>query len=171
MDVYVVFLRLVHIIAGVFWVGAALLMLGFVSPTVRALGPAGGAFMQRFTKNSRYPVAMGVSSLLTTLAGLLLYWRVSSGFSAEWMQSTSGLVLSIGAVAGIVAFLIGSFIIGPTAGQIGKLGDEMAARQGPPTPEQGATMQRLQAKMERVSRFEAALMLVALVGMAAARYL
>ena len=171
MDVYVVFLRLVHIIAGVFWVGAALLMLGFISPTVSALGPAGGAFMERFIKKSRYPVAMAVTSLLTTVAGLLLYWRVSNGFSGEWMQSTSGLVLSVGAAAGILAFVIGSFVIGPTAGQIGRLGDEIAAHQGPPTPEEGAAMHRLQAKVERISRFEAVLMLVALVGMAAARYL
>jgi hypothetical protein len=127
--------------------------------------------MQHLVKNARLPAAMGITSLLTTVAGLLLYWRVSGGFSAQWIQSTSGLVLSIGALAGVLAFLVGAFAISPTAGQMGRLGDEIAARQEPPTPELGASMHRLQAKIERLSRFEAVLMLVALVGMAGARYL
>ena len=37
--------RLLHIFAGVLWVGGVVLIALFVQPTVRAIGPAGGQFM------------------------------------------------------------------------------------------------------------------------------
>ena len=39
-------LRAVHVIAGAFWVGAALMLVAFVAPTVRALGPDGGGLAE-----------------------------------------------------------------------------------------------------------------------------
>ncbi|MBA3495855.1 MAG: hypothetical protein H0T86_01975, partial [Gemmatimonadales bacterium] len=38
-------LRLLHILGGSLWVGVAFLMAGFVIPTFRETGPAGGRFM------------------------------------------------------------------------------------------------------------------------------
>ena len=49
MDFFLVALRLIHIVAGSFWVGAALMLAVFVEPTVRAVGPAGGQFMQKLS--------------------------------------------------------------------------------------------------------------------------
>jgi hypothetical protein len=45
MDTYMVVLRIVHILAGVFWVGAALTTILFLQSTAREVGPAAGPFM------------------------------------------------------------------------------------------------------------------------------
>ena len=45
MDTYLVVLRIVHILAGVFWVGAALTAFLFLQPAAREVGPAAGPFM------------------------------------------------------------------------------------------------------------------------------
>jgi uncharacterized membrane protein len=34
--------RLVHIVAGVFWVGGVVFLTGFLLPTLRVVGPAAG---------------------------------------------------------------------------------------------------------------------------------
>ena len=45
MDTYLVVLRIVHILAGVFWVGAVFTTILFLQPTARDVGPAAGPFM------------------------------------------------------------------------------------------------------------------------------
>ena len=42
MDLYLIVLRALHIFAGVFWVGAALMFFFFVEPTTKKLGPQAG---------------------------------------------------------------------------------------------------------------------------------
>jgi uncharacterized membrane protein len=49
-------LRLIHILAGVFWVGAIFLIAGFLLPTARAMGREGGRFMQHLMLQRRLPV-------------------------------------------------------------------------------------------------------------------
>lgn len=171
MDVLMIVLRLLHIVTGIFWVGSDLLMTFFVSPTARALGPTGGTFMQGLTRHSRYAIAMPVSSLITVVAGLALYARVSGGFNSAWILSAPGLVLTVGAVAGILAFLEGMLLIGPTMGRLEKLGQTLSEQQGPPSEVQTAEMGRLQARSQRLMYLMTILTLVAVIGMAAARYM
>ena len=47
MYIFLVILRLVHILAGTFWVGAALMMTFFISPTVNATQDSGRSFSYR----------------------------------------------------------------------------------------------------------------------------
>jgi hypothetical protein len=51
------------------------------------------------------------------------------------------------------------------------IGGEVAASGGPPTPEQGAQLQALQKRGTAVGRVVLPLLVVAVAGMAAARYL
>ena len=39
MDIVMIFLRLIHILAGIFWAGGAITTAGFILPTVSAIGP------------------------------------------------------------------------------------------------------------------------------------
>jgi hypothetical protein len=57
-------LRLIHILAGIFWVGVAFLMAGFLIPTVRETGQAGGRFMEHLMLRRRLPVFLGIAMLL-----------------------------------------------------------------------------------------------------------
>jgi hypothetical protein len=48
-----IILRLVHILAGVFWAGTVFLMAGFLVPTMRATGREGGVFVQYLMRERR----------------------------------------------------------------------------------------------------------------------
>jgi uncharacterized membrane protein len=171
MDTYMILLRLVHIVTGIFWVGSDLLMVFFVEPTVVALGPSGGAFMQRLTKNTRYAQAMPISALLTVVTGILLFSHVSGDFNRDWLMSTSGLVLGIGSLAGILAFLDGMIFVGPTINRMEQLGHEMDEQQGPPSGDQLGEMQQLRGRLTRAYQFMIILTMVSIAGMSSARYI
>ncbi len=49
MNIGVILLRIVHIFAGVFWVGGGIFMFAYIEPAVKATAPAGQKFMQYLT--------------------------------------------------------------------------------------------------------------------------
>lgn len=97
--------------------------------------------------------------------------HVVSRFSLAWIGSPVGIGLTLGSLAGIVAFLLGMFSTGPTAGKRAALGAQMQAAGGPPQPEQLTEMGRLQAKLASSSTWGIILATAALALMAVARYL
>jgi hypothetical protein len=171
MDAYMVVLRVVHILAGVFWVGAAFTTILFLQSTAREVGPAAAPFMAHLAGKKRLVDWVLRAAGLTILAGLLMYWRVSDGLDADWIGSAPGLSLTIGALCGIAAFSLGLSIVRPTIQESLSIGREVAAGGGTPTPEQGARMQALQTRSKAVGQVIVPLLVVAVTGMAAARYL
>jgi hypothetical protein len=113
---------------------------------------------------------MSLAALLTALSGLLLYWPVSGHLTASWITSGPGLTLTIGSVAGLLAFFLGLVVNGPTAKKIARLGQEMQANAGPPISGQIAAMQALQARLRTAGVVDALLLAVAVAGMAIASY-
>ena len=137
MNTYLlIILRIVHVFAGALWIGAAISYLFFVKPSVKAIGPAGPQFMKNLAERRRYPIFMLSTSLLTVLAGAVLYLYASGGFNLLWLKTGPGLGFTIGSLAALVAFLVGSIGIGQTSGQKGALGQQIAMSGGGPTPEQ-----------------------------------
>jgi len=171
MDIYMVVLRLIHFFAGIFWVGAGFLLIGFITPTVRALGKDGQTFMKGFVTQSKFTQAMPVASISTTITGLLLYYSVSDHFNSDWMSSAAGVVLTIGSVAGVLATLHGTFDTGPTTSRLAALGKQLEAQGGPPSEAQMAQLRTLQAKNARASQISLVLMIISVIGMASARYM
>jgi len=170
MNIVTVLLRLIHISAGVFWVGGSVMTIGFIQPTAAALGPEGAKFMQRLTGPGRLPFFMNLAAPLATLAGLALYW-MDSGFRVEWIVTGPGLGFTVGGVAGIAAFILGVVVMGPTAAQMGALGTEIQVAGGPPTPAQASRMRTLQGKFHQGGLWGTVLLVVALAAMSVARYL
>jgi uncharacterized membrane protein len=166
-----VILRLIHIFAGVFWVGAVWFMAFVMMPTVRAIGQDGQAFTRGLFSRSRLLDLMPIVSLLTTISGLLLYYRISDHFNRYWMESTAGLVLTIGSVAGIAEFVYGGAVIGPTSKKLAGLGDELGDQAGPPSEDQLSRLRALQGRMGTTERVSTVLTVVSVIGMAAARYM
>ncbi len=171
MDTYMVVLRILHILAGVFWVGAAFTTILFLQPTAREVGPAAGPFMAHLAGKKRLVDWVLRAAGLTVLAGLLMYWRVSGGLDGDWLRSAQGVSLTIGALCAIAAFSLGLSVIRPTIMATLAIGREVAASGGPPTPEQGAQLQALQERGTAIGRVVLPLLVVAVAGMAAARYL
>jgi uncharacterized membrane protein len=168
--VYLMVLRILHIVGGTAWVGGAIIYHFFVEPTAEATAPHGRQFVQYFVVRRRYPVYMTVSSMLTILSGALLFWHSSSGLNLGWLSSGPGLVFSLGSVLTFVAFGMGLFIMSPTAARMMKLGQVIQTAGGPPLPEQVSELHRLEAKMNKTGWSEFVLMVISLLTMATARY-
>lgn len=161
-----IILRLIHIAAGAFWAGSALLIALVLLPGVRKAGPGG----ERHLPMAAISQAMSLAALLTTLSGLLLYGWISR-FAWGWIASPLGIGFTAGSLAGLAAFLLGLLSTGPTAQKLAALGGQTAAGGGPPRPEQAAALGRLQAKLATSSTVSTILTTAALAFMAAARYL
>jgi hypothetical protein len=165
-----VVLRIVHILAGVFWVGAALTTFLFLQPTAREVGPAAGQFMAHLAGKKLVDWVLRAAGL-TILAGLLMYWRVSGGLNGDWLTSAYGIALTVGALCAIAAFTLGLTIVKPTLVATLALGSEVAASGGTPTPEQAAKLQALGKRGKDVGQIIVPLLIVAVAAMASAQYL
>ena len=163
-------LRLIHILAGIFWVGGALLLAGFLIPTVRATGPEGGRFMQHLMGRRRLPIYMGVTMLLTVLSGFAMYGRVVAATNGAWASSPPGIAYGLGGLAAVLGAAVGMVLGGASARRMAAIGQRITEA-GRPTPEQQAEMERLQGRMALGSRLTAGLLLLAASAMAVARYL
>ena len=152
---YILILRLLHVIGGVFWAGTSFAIVGFVQPAVKATAPAGGRVLQQMVKLGRLSTALAIAALVTAGSGILLYERVSGGFRPGWIVSGPGVALTIGGLAGIIAAVIGGTIIGPASVRIADLGETMQMGGKPPEPATVAEMQALQQRMTTWGRVAA----------------
>lgn len=171
MDTYMVVLRIVHILAGAFWVGAALTTILFLQSTAREIGPAAGPFMAHLGGKKRMADVVLAAAGLTVLAGLLMYWRVSGGLDGDWIASAPGISLTIGALCAIAAFALGLTIVRPTIMATLALGREIATGGGPPTPDQQAQLRAYAQRSKTVGQAIVPLLVIAVIAMASARYL
>ncbi len=168
--IYLIVLRIIHIVGGTCWVGGAIIYHLFLEPTAKATAEEGRRFMQYFVLRRRYPVYMTVSSLATNLSGALLLWRTSDGLTSNWLTSGPGLVFSLGSVLAFVALGMGLFILGPTANRMMVIGQAIQTVGGPPLPQQVSELHQLESRMSLVGWSEFVLMLLSLMAMTAARY-
>lgn len=166
MNTLVVILRFVHIFAGVFWAGAAIMMGAFIAPTIRSTDKSGQAFAQHLLLKTPFNNAIMGSAILSVLAGAVLYWIDSSGFTSEWMSSGPGITFGVGAFFGLVAFVLGG-MIGQNNLKLAKLG---ASLQGPPDEEQLSQIQAIQKKLASIGPSQLISIILATVLMAVARY-
>jgi hypothetical protein len=161
--------RLVHIVAGVFWVGSVLFIAWYLAPTIRALGPAGGPVMDHLTRVRKMSVGLIVGMLLTVVSGVFLLRLDSAGLQGAWFRSGPGMTFSIGGLLAVVSGLLGILVSSPTAKRLGALAAAMRGAT-PPTPDQSQEFQRLQARLSIAGRVNAVLLMLATAAMATARY-
>lgn len=166
----IILLRVLHIVTAVFWVGAVLFITMFLTPAIRGVGPAGGAVMSQLVQVRRLPMYMMGASVITLISGFLLYWADARLGGNEWLGSGAGRVFGLGGVLALVGGIAGTAVNAPTGKQLGALGAAMAVAGRPPTPEELATMERLQRRMATASVFVAILLVVSTVCMAVAPY-
>lgn len=160
MDVYIVVLRVVHIVGGAFWFGAAVSFAFFIEPTASELGPTGGPFMAHLAQKKKLPIVIAITSVIAIVAGVLLYWRASAGLNTEWITSGPGLGFTTGAGAAIASWLVGFLVLRPG---IDKLAAAAAAGSH-------AEVAQIQRTLRRGGSFNVAFLFVAVAAMASARY-
>lgn len=168
MDFYQLVLRLLHIPSGVLWVGGSLAFLWFVGPAVGATGQEGGKVMRQLILRTRWVTALTVAAGLTNLSGLLMYFRDAGGIRL-WTQTSTGLMFTIGGLAGLTAGYFGPQI-GQMSKKLAQLGERVAMAEGPPSSEDQAELGRLQERMQSFGSIAAILLVIAVLAMASARY-
>ena len=168
MDIFQIILRIVHVFAAVYWVGAATFFQLVIQPALQSAGSAGQQAQSKIATSPAFAASMAAAAVLTTLAGIILYLRWTNGLDMNVIGTGPGIVFGIGGLAGIAAFVVSAFVISPISAQLSRLSQQAAG--GPPAPETLAQIQGLAARVQQMSRIALALMLIALFGMAIARY-
>jgi uncharacterized membrane protein len=163
-------LRVLHVLCGVFWVGAGLYSTLFIVPAMAKAGPAAGPIMEELARRKLFTV-LPVMAILTLLTGLRLLWIVSGGFAPSYFSSPSGATFAIGGALAIIGFLFGMFFLRPGQMKMGQLTAQMASASAEQRP-------ALQAELEQVRKANAvgtatamAMLVTSVVAMSIARYL
>src|SRR5262245_38058195 len=159
MHIVTVILRFVHVVAGAFWFGSAMMMNFFVSPAVAGTADAGQRFMGYLVKQGRLTGIISATAGLTVIAGAGLYWIDAGGFSSSWTRSGPGMVFGIGGFFGLIGFIFG-ILIGRNLNAIVKIGSEA---QGKPTPEQMNQIQSAQRQLRVVGPISAYSLIIAVI--------
>lgn len=172
MDPLMLVLRFFHIVFGAAWFGSAFLFAGFVGPSAAEVGPASGPVMSALVKKRRVTKVILVLALTTVAAGWLIWLRDLSTYGSigAWVGSPFGLALTIGGLLASAAAYFGITGIGNNVERLIDLGDEVAARGGPPTEEEGTRLAHLGVEIARHSRIDLVLLFLAVAAMATARY-
>ena len=124
-------LRLIHILAGIFWVGTIFLVAGFL-----------------------LPVFLGIAMVLTVLSGFTMYGRLVAATNGAWASTPPAMAYGAGGLAAILGALVGALVSGRAARRMAAIG-QSAAQKGGPSAEEQAQMERLQGRMALGSRLVA----------------
>ena len=147
-DASMVFLRIVHIVTGVIWVGSLFVVVMFVQPSAATLGPAGAPFMSGLRRR-RFVDVVFVDALFAVVAGSFLYWHdwhMDPTFD-DWIGSSFGVSLTVGALLAISGLVVAATFTRPTIARLVSLGRQVFESGGPPTPETTAGIASLQHRL------------------------
>lgn len=164
-------LRLIHIFAGVFWVGAAIFTAFFLMPALATVGPTASTVMAALERR-RLMTALPVAALLTIASGMWLFWIAASGAPAMYMQSAVGGTFALGGIAAVTALLLGIMVSRPAFLAAGRLSATLGAVTSTAEREQlTARIDSLRARATSAGKLATVLLLLAVAAMAVARYL
>ena len=170
MQWYLLALRLAHIVLGALWVGMMAFSVMFLSPAMREAGPAGQSLMAAMQRR-RITTIMPLIALGAIISGLLLMQRLYGG-SPEFMATDMGMALVTGALAAMLAFVLGVVVTRPVMARMARLSAAIpAATSDAERAELRARMQRLGTRSQWLAHTNLALLFIALSAMAVARYL
>ncbi len=168
---FIVF-RILHIGAGIVWVGSVFFLVAFVQPSAAAIAPAGAPFMSELLGARRLVDRILIMASVTIVAGLILYLRDmnDAGGFGDLVGTNDGVALTIGGVAAIAAFLVGLFGTRPNVRRLLGLGRQIASAEQPLAPELAAQVASLQDLTKMLARISLGLLGITVIAMSTARY-
>lgn len=164
-------LRLLHIVLGALWVGIAVFLPFYLMPSLGEAGPESAGKVMAGLQKRNVPVLLPIAALLTLVSGFLLYWKVSAGFTPDFMGSPTGIALGTGGLLATVAFVIGVAVARPSMIRVATLSQQLRAASEADRPQLLATIEGLRRRGAVSGQVVAVLLLLTLALMAVARYL
>ena len=162
-------LRLIHILGGTFWVGAALFMTWFLVPAMAGNPAASGVVLGGLQRRHLMTV-LPVVALLTILSGLRLIWLASGGFEGAYFHTPTGATFATAGALAIIAFLIGVLVARPAAVRAAQLGGKLEGASPAEREAFTTELARLRARNATSMTIVAVLLVLGAAGMAIARY-
>lgn len=168
MDILFAALRLIHIVAAVAWVGIGLTTFLYIGPAATAAGESGLRFLKSLLTGTSYARIFPAAAGVTMLAGILLYLLGAM----DRFSQTGNIVLGIGAIAGILGGIHGGAVTGRATRALGEALNQHVLTGDQPISADGLSVLRERAQeLASHTRISIILMIIALIGMASARYL
>ena len=168
MDILI--LRLIHIGAGVFWVGAVFTTVLFLQPTAIALGPAAAPFQAHLVRSRRYALATLIAAATTVVAGAWLLWITTDGLNLDIALDASRLGFTVGGVVAILTFAFGSTYVYPRTVRIARIIAGAMSEGRPPSPEEQAQLGTMRGELLTAGWVVVGGLVIAVAAMATARY-
>jgi uncharacterized membrane protein len=172
VNVFMIVFRFIHIFAGAFWFGSAALFAVFIGPAASEVGPSAGPLLANLVNKRRLAKVITGAGGVTVLAGAIIYWHDWHlyGSFGTWIGTPFGKVLTIGAIAAIIAAVEGATKVGRNVERLVHVGGQLAAAEGPPPPELLGRMAALQNEIKTASIIDLVLLVIAVSAMSTARY-
>ena len=166
----ILLLRLIHIGAGAFWVGAVFTFFLFVQPAAVAVGPEATKFTYQLLHHRRLPVVILGAAAVTVLAGIWLLVITSNGLDPDILFDVSRLGYTVGGVAAILTFAVGALYVYPRTRVVEATLGRLIAEARPPTPEEQQMLARTARESRRAGWLVLVGLAVAVAAMATAGY-
>jgi uncharacterized membrane protein len=167
MDILV--LRLIHIAAGVFWVGSVFTFLLFVQPAAMAIGPDATKFTYRLLHHQRFSEAILGAAATTVVAGILLLLVTSNGLDPDILFDASRLGYTVGGVVAILTFALGAIYVFPRTRTVERTLGALLADGRPPTADEQQLLARIAMESRRAGWVVLVGLAIAVISMATAR--
>lgn len=119
-------LRAAHILTAALWLGAGAMLTLYIMPSVRSSGAAGGSVMAESMRRG-LGIFMASVAGLTIVSGLLLFWVWSQARGPSGTHGTGAMLLALGALAGVVAAIVGGAVLGRVSRELAGLAGAPAA--------------------------------------------
>jgi len=166
----VLILRLIHIGAGAFWVGAVFTTVFFLQPTALAVGPDAGRFQAHLIRRRRFALVVLSAAATTVIAGIWLLWIATDGLDPELALATSQLGFTLGGLVAIATFAFGALYVYPRTVRVAAIVAGFLAESRPPTSDEQALLGRLRGDLTRAGWVVLSGLAIAVAAMATARY-
>ena len=160
-------LRILHIVFGVFWVGASVFVLFFLEPRLRTLGSAIESRVMRALVTYVSP-AFGLSGIIILGTGVAMALRLRGGSLDTYLTTGWGFAMLVGFVATVAALVVGFGLSFPHGLRLMRLERSMEGRD--PSADEARQLEEIFARIRMVERINIVLILIALVAMPIARF-
>ena len=162
-------LRLIHIGAGAFWVGAVFTFFLFVQPAAVAVGPEATKFTYQLLHHRRLPVVILASAAVTVLAGIWLLVITSNGLDPDQLFDESRLGYTVGGLVAILTFGLGGLYVFPRTRIVERTLGGILSEGRPPTPDEQQLLARTGGESRQAGWIVLAGLTIAVIAMATAR--
>jgi uncharacterized membrane protein len=164
----VIILRLLHLIFGTIWVGGAFYYNFILLPKLRQVDGRTQRSVIKAVTQTMAPL-LGISALITILSGGVMIAQLRSEHGTNFLNTGWGISMMVGLFTSILTVVLVFAVEAPTGNQVNKLGASIEGRA--PSPAESQELQRLSNRVVFIGRLGTALLFIALVSMAVARFI